>query len=78
MPDTRQRLLACFLAIFPDLKESELERASVYTLGNWDSIATLNLVAVVEEEFGVRLEPEEIEDLRSFDLYLARLSDTHG
>jgi len=78
MSDTRQRLLSCFQAMFPDLKESELQRASVYTLANWDSVATLNLVALVEEEFGVRLEPEEIEDLSSFELYLARLKDAHA
>jgi len=33
----------------------------------WDSMGQLNLVADLEEAFGVSLEPEEIGDMRCFE-----------
>ena len=35
--------------------------SSPQTIENWDSMQHLNLVLAVEEKFGVRFEPEEIE-----------------
>ena len=33
---------------------------------NWDSLATINLVALIEEEFQIQAEPEEFARLVSF------------
>lgn len=33
----------------------------------WDSMGQLNLVADLEEAFGISLEPEEIGEMRSFN-----------
>ena len=70
MSDTRERLICCFQAVFPDLSESEAEHATAQRVGAWDSVATVTLAAVVEEEFGIQLQPDDIETLTSFDAFL--------
>ena len=53
---TEPRLICCFQAVFPLLDEPAIVSATPETVGQWDSIATVRLVAVIEEEFGVVLE----------------------
>jgi acyl carrier protein len=43
------------------------------TIEGWDSIAHLNLVLALEQEFGIQLLPEEIEQLLSVELVAALL-----
>ena len=43
------------------------------TIEGWDSIAHLNLVLALEQEFGIQLLPEEIEQLLSVELIVALL-----
>jgi len=73
--DKQQRLIRCFQAVFPGLNESEAARASVSRLAKWDSVATVTLAAAVEEEFGIQLEAQEIEEMNSFQSFLNRLDD---
>ena len=61
------RLRNCFAAVFPQVAVDRLEQASTATLADWDSLATVRLVAVVEEEFEILLDVEELEELDSFD-----------
>ena len=70
MADHRDRLIHCFQAVFPDLSESDIPRASAERVGAWDSVATVTLTAVVEEEFGVQFQADDIENLTSFDAFL--------
>ena len=69
MSDTRTRLARCFQAVFPNLKDAELDRASIETISAWDSVAMVNLVATAEEEFGVDL-LDNVESLVSFQAFL--------
>lgn len=39
--------------------------SSPATLENWDSVQHLNLVLALEEEFGVRFEPEDMEKMQT-------------
>jgi acyl carrier protein len=39
--------------------------SSPETIENWDSMQHLNLVLAVEEKFGVQLNPEDIEQMKS-------------
>lgn len=39
--------------------------SSPETIENWDSMQHLNLVLAVEEKFGVQLDPEDIEQMKS-------------
>ncbi|HTU22952.1 MAG TPA: acyl carrier protein [Gemmataceae bacterium] len=70
MDDFRQRLVQCFATVFPNLGPDEITQASPASVGSWDSLATINLVTVLEEEFGIQFPPEDLECLVSFELIL--------
>ena len=70
MSDTRERLIHCFQAVFPELSETEAARATAQRVSGWDSVATVTLTAVVEEQFGTQFAPDDIENLTSFDAFL--------
>jgi acyl carrier protein len=74
MPDSSERLARCFRAVFPHLSESEVVRANTNRTPGWDSLATTNLVAAVEDEFEVMFEADEIDRLNSFEAFAQRLS----
>lgn len=66
----RERLQKCFSAVFPNLSAEEISVASPASVGSWDSVAAITLVNVLEEEFGISIDPEDFEELVSFDLIL--------
>ena len=55
MDRDRSRLERCFRAIFPEVDNEQLHNATPFSVRAWDSIATINLLALIEEEFGVQL-----------------------
>jgi len=65
-----QRLTSCFQAVFPLLDQSEIGSAAPETVEPWDSIATVRLAAVIEEEFGVALEMDGNLSFREILYYL--------
>jgi acyl carrier protein len=72
--DVEARLARCFAAVFPDLRPEQVSAAHNMTVVEWDSVATLNLIALLEEEFDVpvwldQLQPQEDAPL-SFQLIL--------
>jgi acyl carrier protein len=75
MNDNRERLIACFLAVFPGLKQTVISTASNTSLSAWDSIAQVTLLAAVEEEFGIQVDPEQMDQLTSFHAILSYLDD---
>jgi len=66
----KSRMLDCFAAVFPQLSPEQMTRAEQGGLAEWDSIATVTLVTVVEDEFQVEIPVSEIENLVSFDKFL--------
>jgi acyl carrier protein len=68
MSNLQERLVSCFSSVFPNLSFDEIPRASTASVANWDSLATVTLVSVIEEEFGVMITPEEYEYVVSFEL----------
>jgi acyl carrier protein len=76
MPDTAERLTQCFSAIFPELSPEEIRKASPASVAAWDSLATINIVNLVEEEFGIDLPVAELQEMGSFDLILDYLERT--
>jgi len=75
MADIRERLIRCFAGTFPEVSEAELPAASIATLGIWDSLRSITLMTVIEQEFGVEIPEEELEQFVSFALiedYLER------
>lgn len=66
MSDVTRRLLDCFEIVFPDSDvpiTTEIRRDS---MERWDSMATVTLVGVIEEEFDITFEAEELEAFTSF------------
>ena len=72
-PDVSQLLIRCFSAVFPQLNRTEIGGVSQSSMASWDSLATVTLVSVIQDEFGVEFQPDEIESLSSFDIFLKRL-----
>ncbi|MBZ5603456.1 MAG: acyl carrier protein [Acidobacteriia bacterium] len=59
----RVRRIAATLFDVPAAKITA--ETSPATMEAWDSVQQLNLVLELEQSFGVKLEPEEIDELRS-------------
>ncbi len=78
MSDVREHLIDCFAAVFPDLAAGEIPHASVASVGSWDSLATVTLMGVLEEEFGVQVSPDDLPQLASFDLTLDYVKEKLG
>jgi len=73
MNAVRARLERCFDVVFPEISEADLPQASPQTVAAWDSVATVTLFAVIEEEFDVSLLDENVEELVSFRAILNHL-----
>jgi acyl carrier protein len=67
MGDTEARLQRCFLAVFTRMSPQAVPQATTETVQQWDSLATATLVAVVEEEFGILVAPEDLKQFTSFE-----------
>ena len=73
MEDVRSRLMKCFSTVFPALTSGILANANTSNTAEWDSIASVTLIALVEEEFGTELDVNALGELTSFDSILERL-----
>ena len=75
MTETERRLTTCFSLVFPDLTPEEIPRATMTSVGGWDSVASINLVAVIEEEFGIEVDLEQLGEMASFLTIVDLLDD---
>ena len=73
MDENEMRLAGCFSAVFPELRTAEIIKASSTSVQSWDSVTTVTLVAVVEEEFGISIEDDDPAKFDSFDRILSYL-----
>ena len=69
------RLARCFVTVFPELSPAQARTATVASVATWDSVASLSLIAIVEEEFGVTIDYDSVEQLSSFDAVAAYVSE---
>ena len=67
MDNIRQRLFTCFHLVFPDIAQAEIYTASQANVREWDSVATITLVNIIEEEFAIQLDLDQFADLDSFE-----------
>jgi len=74
MPDVETRLVGCFLTIFPQLSEADIRNASQEKLEQWDSIAAITLVNVIEEEFNTQIDYDQLSNLNAFAKVLQYLT----
>jgi acyl carrier protein len=66
-------LAKCFLVVFPNLKPEEVLRANATTLEQWDSVASVTLFTLIEEEFGLSLDMDALDEFSSFERILAQI-----
>lgn len=78
MPQVGDRLENCFRAVFPVLEREQLRRASLGVTASWDSISSVNLIAVIEEEFDVQIPIDDYEQMTSFEQIHAYLERRRG
>lgn len=74
MADLQTRLANCLSVVLPSLRPEEIPRASSTAVEAWDSVATATLMALVEEEFGIDVAPEDLARFSSFQEILAYLA----
>lgn len=71
------RLTDCVAIVFPELSRDEIPRAGGASLANWDSLAMVTLVSLVEEEFDVHFSIDEYQLAASYALLLDHLKSTN-
>ncbi len=64
----------CLAVVFPDVPRKQLRNASISSVAQWDSLATLTLVSVIEETFQTQIPADDLEEFLSFELILDYLS----
>jgi acyl carrier protein len=73
-----QRLQQCFQAIFPNLKQADIASASPETVPDWDSVAQVTLISIIQEEFAVVLPEEKYGEMLSFEAWCTYLQTPGG
>jgi acyl carrier protein len=66
MPELDDRLTRCFASVFPALSPDQIRAASVETVPDWDSLAAVTLIAVLEEEFNTSIDLMDMPELTSY------------
>lgn len=67
MDDIRQKLINCFQVVFPDMPADEIPAASTATVASWDSVAAITMMNVLEDEFRLEMDLDDLADLDSFE-----------
>jgi acyl carrier protein len=66
MDNIEQRLENVFGTVFPDLPAQRIKSAAQDSVENWDSVAAITLMNLIEEEFGVEMDFDDVAELTSF------------
>jgi acyl carrier protein len=72
MEEKLKEIMASIFEVSPD---EITNQTSADDLEKWDSLHHMNLIAAIEEEFGVEFEEEEMLDMINFKLILLTLSE---
>ena len=63
----QKRLSRIFNKAFPSVEVAEAPSATMDNVQGWDSIATLTLFMLCEEDFGIKLGYDRIAETKSFN-----------
>lgn len=66
MADVESRLLKIFESVFPAVPQQQLRNVDQHNTAAWDSIATVTLISLIEEEFNISFDLDRMETLTSF------------
>lgn len=67
MKDLRDRVQRCFEAAFPTVPREQLRSITRDRTEVWDSLVSLTLITLLEEEFDIMIEDGVVDALTSFD-----------
>jgi acyl carrier protein len=67
MPLDNERLRRCFTSTFPGASASEIETARIDDMQGWDSLRGVTLLAVLEEQFALQIDMEDLLALGTYD-----------
>ena len=70
MDRTEARLEECFSKVFPDLTSEQIRNAAAGRVAAWDSVATVTLLMLIQEEFGVVPDMDRFEEFTSYQSLL--------
>jgi acyl carrier protein len=71
----QKRLVQCFSAVFSNRSPEEILSADRESLPEWDSLASLTLLALIQEEFRTELDLFDLERLNSFQAMQKHLEE---
>jgi len=74
----QERLTRCFSAVFSQVPREEIRFVGQGSIAGWDSVATVTLFALIEEEFGIALDVEALQNLDSFQEIYEYLCQRQG
>lgn len=67
MDDRDDHLMRCFASAFPSATRDEISAANTFeAIPGWDSLRMVNLLAVLDDEFGVQIDLPELLELGTF------------
>lgn len=66
MDDIQKRLTKCFQIIFPEMPDGNIADANQNSVPEWDSVAAITLLNVIEDEFHITMDLEMAAELDSF------------
>jgi acyl carrier protein len=75
MDNVSTKLAQCFSLVFPNLEPARIPDASAENVTEWDSVAQVNLLTLIGEEFAIDIDFEDFEGATSFKALAARLSE---
>jgi acyl carrier protein len=75
MDKLSERLAKCFSLVFPSLAAHQIPSATADNVDGWDSVAQLNLLSLIGEEFSMDIDFEEFEGATSFGALLDHLRE---
>ncbi len=78
MSDLENRLVRCFTSVFYWLTPDEIYGLHADSSENWDSLSSVTVAAVIQEEFGMEIDSEILPSLNSFESFRKYLSDARA
>jgi acyl carrier protein len=70
MDNTEEKLIQVFETAFPDLPADRIPSAMQDSTQSWDSVAAITLMNLIEEEFAIQMDFEDLGELTSFQKIL--------
>ena len=74
MDNSEEKLVKIFETAFPDLPADQITTATQDRTQNWDSVAAITLMNLIEEEFAIQMDFEDLGELTSFQKILTYIT----